>query len=129
MPITKLALQRRNIVRLNYIKEYIDKWADVWHLNRQRMKIGSIEPYADPKMWNVFLIKCNVLDDALIATIEGEGFTVADIKFDWSESDSRRFIIRVIQTSDPPEHSNIKQQVESKQYTEYISKLLEEQKK
>src|SRR6185503_6118769 len=116
MPITKLALQRRNIIRLNYIKEYIDKWSDVWYLNRQKMKIGSIEPYADPKMWNVFLIKCNILDDALISTIEGEGFTVADIKFDWSESDSRRFIIRVIQTADPPEHSNIKQQVESKQY-------------
>lgn len=95
MGITKLALQRRHIVELDLLRRYIEKYTKIWTINRPHFEIREIIPFAEPKLWNCFEIRCNYVDDAFMVELECQGYTVAEIKH---RGYDRGFAVTVMKT-------------------------------
>ena len=80
MPITNQAIRSKNIVELFEIKDRINEGLHI-HLN-ENVRIESIEPVGDSRVWNTFRIKFNgYLDHWVLGALEGIGYEIADISY------------------------------------------------
>jgi len=123
MPITKLALQRRHLVELDLIKQYVDKYTKLWSKMRQKERIIEVVPFIETKLWNCFSVKSNYIDEFLLTTLEGQGYTIAEIKWlGWDNGESK-FDIRVLKTDQTTDTRRLEACLKSREETARIEKL------
>lgn len=123
MPITKLALQRRHLVELDIIKQYVGKYSKLWTTMREQVKIIEVIPFADPKLWNCFSVRCNYVDDFIISTLEGEGYKVAEIKWLGYDPRGSSFDIKVLKIEETGNIGRLKACLNSAAETKRIEEL------
>lgn len=123
MPITKLALQRRNIVELNLIKHYVDKYTKLWSKMRQKVRITEIVPFGETKLWNSFSVKCNYVDEFLLTTLEGQGYTIAEVRWLGYDNGESKFDLRVLKTDTTTDTKRMEACLNSPEETRRIEKL------
>jgi len=129
MPITKLALQRRHIVELDLVKQWIEKYTRLWDTMRESVRITEIVPFVETKLWNCFSVKCNYVDDFLLSMLEGQGYHISEIKWLGYDYGVSKFEIRVLKIDDTPDTKRLEACLNSAQETERIEKQIQENKK
>ena len=125
MPVTKLALQRRHLLELHLVKQFAEKYTKVWSKQRPDLKIGEILPLVDLKLWNVFLLRCNYVDEHLMSTLEGQGYTIAEVKWLGWDFGEKQFEVRVMKTSTETNTKRLQGCINSPEETARIEKMLE----